>query len=301
VTLAPGGIDAAAVHAGATPAQTVYLGAQQIWATPQQWNPAQIAGLGLWLDAQQITGLAEGAPVTEWPDHSPLQYPVTWDSLSTVQQPPHYTATGFNGHPAVSFAGTVTTAQTFRIAGWGNALAGKASYSLFMVALTQELSGGEVPVILSAPYENNTWQWLIEYDLNGGMFWGHVGYRRYNAAIPPNVGCLLGFHFPNEPHMYVNGTEILEFVAYGGDMQPAILPVEYIGTDIQFNGYAGYQYGHDGLISEIIWYDHAVTEAERAQIETYLTDKWDIAPYPAQSLPGKPLGPLPPHLGGYPR
>ena len=72
--------DVAAVYAGATPAQAVYLGGTQIWASAPPFNPADIAGLGLWLDAQQITGLADGEPVTTWPDASGQAHTATFDA-----------------------------------------------------------------------------------------------------------------------------------------------------------------------------------------------------------------------------
>jgi len=38
--------------------------------SPAAWTPASIAGLQLWLDASQITGLNDGDAVATWPDRS---------------------------------------------------------------------------------------------------------------------------------------------------------------------------------------------------------------------------------------
>lgn len=262
---------------------------------PTDFSPPDITGLGLWLDATQITGLTEGEPVTTWPDLSPSGFTATWDAASA--SPPVYQAGSFNGLPAVNFTATQTTAQTFRVPGWGTAVSRKTEYTLLMVALTHELASGQVPVIFTGPYETNNWTWLVEYDTNGGMFWGHGGYRRYDSLIPADVGCLLTFHYqPGAPHHFVNTTEITEFIVYAGDLAPT---VPDIGPDVEISGYSGYQYGHTGLVGEIIWYDHAITDTELAQVQGYLIGKWGLSRYLGVSTPDvKPAPELPPHLQG---
>ena len=122
----------------------------RVTAAAEDFSPPSITGLGLWLDATQITGLAEGEPVTTWPDLSPSGFTATWDAASA--SPPVYQAASFNGLPAVNFTATQTTAQTYRVPGWGTAVSGKTEYTLLMVALTHELVSGQVPVIFTGPY-----------------------------------------------------------------------------------------------------------------------------------------------------
>ena len=74
------------------------------------------------------------------------------------------------------------------------------------------------------------------------------------------------------------------------------------GANVELSGYQStvpYGYGLDGFIGEFVWYDHALSEAERAQVERYLMTKWGLSALTAQELPGPPQsGPLPPHLEG---
>lgn len=259
------------VRVGADQVEAIYAGNVKVWAA-HVWTPKDITGLGFWIDAQQITGLSDGAAVTTWHDCSGSGFDVVAEGTPLAT----YRAAAVNGCPAVEFVGDVSSGTTMRITGWGTALAGKTDYTLFVVANNRQ-TAGNVPVILVAPYRNNAWQWLVEYDTNGGLFWGHVGYRRYDAGIPDGSPCLLTLHFPHEPHFYVDSTEITDYVTYSGDLQPSIMPIEYIGSDVQFGTYnTPPGYGVDGDVAEILWYDHALTDPERVQIETYLKAKWGL-------------------------
>ena len=59
-------------------------------------------GLQLWLKADAITGLSDGAAVTNWPDASGLTNDV---AQSTAANQPLYTASALNGKPVVRFDG----------------------------------------------------------------------------------------------------------------------------------------------------------------------------------------------------
>lgn len=299
MSLLLGAAEVAGVYGGATAAQSVYWGGERVWvADTSGFTPADIAGLGLWLDAQQITGLADGDPVTAWTDASGNARNATADTASAGI--PVYRSAGINGCPAVQFDGDTLYGNTMAIADWATALNGKTEYTLFMVSVISVEQGQNVPVVLTAPYESQGWMWLVEYDVNGGMFWGHVGYRRYDSGIVQDVPYLFTFHFPPaypnaDPHFYVNTAEVTGYTVYGSDLQTMVTAP---GTNIEMSGYLStvpYGYGLDGFIGEIIWYDHALTEPERQQIQDYLMTKWGLTVRSADDLPapGPPGTPMP--------
>ena len=113
-----------------------------------------------------------------------------------------YASAGMNGHPALRFVGDVTSANTMSIADWATALNGKTEYTLFMVSTISAAQGQNVPVVLTAPYAAQGWTWLVEYDLNGGMFWGHGGYRRYDSGIVQDAPYLFTFHYLPAEHIF---------------------------------------------------------------------------------------------------
>lgn len=67
------------------------------------WTPADLPSLDLWLAADTITGLSDGAPVTTWPDSSPAA--INASTTGTVT----YRTGQVNALPAVDFAGSFAT------------------------------------------------------------------------------------------------------------------------------------------------------------------------------------------------
>lgn len=69
----------------------------------KRFKPSQIAGLELWLDANKITGLDDGDPLTTWSDQSGNGNDVT---QSTSAKKPTYKTSIINGRSIVRFDGT---------------------------------------------------------------------------------------------------------------------------------------------------------------------------------------------------
>jgi hypothetical protein len=82
-----------------TSMMTVRRGAM---AKPTAFSPSSIAGLGLWVDASQITGLADGDPVATWSDLSGNGRNF---AQATSAQRPTYKVSILNGKPVVRFDG----------------------------------------------------------------------------------------------------------------------------------------------------------------------------------------------------
>ena len=296
MSLLVGGADVAAVYAGAVPAQAVYLGGTQIWAADVGgFTPASIPGLGLWLDATQIGGLADGDAVTEWLD-------VSGKGLHALPRgtPPVYQAAGMNGRPAVRFTGSATSGQTMVVAGWGLELSGATEYTMCFVHERTTTDDDVYPIMTSAPGEG-AWLWLTEYENDDMLLGTGPTYRQYKANLVRGTPWSMTVHvLPDDPHFYVNGTEVtVHQPGPGGDME---MTVPDVGADALIGGYSNMQYGLDGWIGEVLWYDRALTDIERGQVDDYLMGKWGLSAYLAQELPApdRPSGSLPPHLSGAP-
>lgn len=68
----------------------------------ESFNPRDIAGLQLWLDASQINGLNDGDPVSTWIDLSGNGNDVT---QATASKKPTYQTSEINGKPCLRFDG----------------------------------------------------------------------------------------------------------------------------------------------------------------------------------------------------
>ena len=234
--------------------------------------PTDIPGLGLWLDAQRITSLADGDPVHTWFDVSPAAR----NAVSLDAAAPKYRGAAVNSKPAVEFTGTSAISR-MQIPGWGTALTGSSHYTLF-VLVSQRGDYSSYPIITTAPV-GDQWDFITEYNADGGVFWGHGNgcYRCFAAAAPVDAMHLLTFVSNGgaaTSHFYFNGTEPpIGFLGPSGDMQSAI---PNIGTDVILGGYYNAQFGIDGYLCALLWYDHTLADPDRLAVENYLKGKWGL-------------------------
>jgi hypothetical protein len=263
--------EADAIYLGKKPVDSMWLDGLMVWPTPLVvFAPDQLPGLGLWLQADKITALADGDPVSTWYDASSKGRNAT-----AYGNAPKYRGAAVNGMPAVEFTGQSAITR-LKVPGWGTALTGSSSYTMFQV-IQQRGNFGNYPVIATAPTDS-IWQWLVEYDSNPGWFyWGHGNgrFRYYNAAVPLNQTRLFSFvHADGVPKFYQQGVEQTTYsFGGGGDLLPT---VPNIGTDVIVGGYYEGSYGIDGYLCALLWYDRALSDPERLQVETYLKEKWSI-------------------------
>lgn len=86
-----------AIYLGDQAVDRVYLGTEQAWPA-NAFNPADYGDLGLWVEADQLA-LADGDPVTVWPDMSGHGR-----DFVVQNQPPTLRINALNGLPVVNFA-----------------------------------------------------------------------------------------------------------------------------------------------------------------------------------------------------
>lgn len=75
----------------------------------------------------------------------------------------------------------------------------------------------------------------------------------------------------------MNGTEddTIDYLGPSGDIGPV---VPNVGTDVMIGGYyvPDAIFGLTGYLCEVIYYDHALTDDDRLQVEDYLKGKWGL-------------------------
>jgi hypothetical protein len=251
---------------GIVPIKVLYAGTTKLW--PPVFSPTRISGLGLWLDADKITAHADGDPVNTWYDSSGAARHAYAHFAA-----PTYRAAAVNGKPAVEFLGG--SAQ-FRVPGWGTALTGSTQYTMFQV-IQQRGNYGNYPVITTAP-TSTLWEWITEFDAGGGVYFGSGNgrYRMFNRAVPLNTTNLLSYLQPagSGPRFFLNSTEVVTYgLGPSGDSAPA---VPNIGTEVALGSYYEGSYGVNGYIGEVLWYNRALSDADRVQVENYLRTKWGL-------------------------
>jgi hypothetical protein len=208
--------------------------------------------------------------VTTWFDSSPAHRNAT-----PVSAAPVYRGAAVNGHPAVEFM-PYATATRMLVPGWGTALTGSNQYTMFQV-VQQRSYYGDYPVVACAP-TNGDWQWITEFDTSAGVYWGHGNgcYNMYDAKVPINSTHLLSYHLkPGDPHFFLDGTEVTA-IGWRGPSGPIQPTVPNIGPDVLIGAYTAGQYAVNGYICAVLWYDHALTDLERQQVETYLKTTYGL-------------------------
>jgi hypothetical protein len=236
-----------------------------VWVVTEQGAftvPSDIPGLGLWLEADSIPGAVDGMPITAWFDRSAIGYKVLPDPSA-----PTWHAAGVNGLPSVYFNGS----QRMIIKGWGTALTGKSEYTVFIVGSSQNMNAW--PTLLGAPTYAG-WQFLMQYSNTGDIVWGHPSgqFWQYDTFYVSDQVSLMTFHLSaGLPKFYKDSVQVT--YAEGPGFTGA---VPDIGADVNFGQYWDGSTGLVGHVSAVLWYDRALTDVERQQIENYLRSKYGI-------------------------
>ena len=224
---------------------------EKLGTEPPVFGPDDIAGLLFWLDAAQITGKADGDPLTSWADASGNGR----NAVTTVGSPV-YRSDGINGHPAVRFGES-----------------GIAEMYLDPGRAVGERTMFQVVQIGSAPFgAYHTTQFQ-----NADPYWqtyssGGVIYTYCNGALSTGAtwsgACQLVTFWCDSAGalgMRVDATE-----ATGAWTPIARDVVFHIGAN------AAGAYGMNGLIGEMILYDRCLTGPERQSVLDYLNEKWAL-------------------------
>jgi hypothetical protein len=239
---------------------------QSYQQTLSPWPAATVtSGLRVWYRADLGVVKDGSNKVSQWTDLSGTGAHVT--QTVTQSQQPSWTATAFNGKPAIQFAGATSLATT-------------------SPANVNGGSDDETVIAVIAPASNQT-NWSTLMDLSSGLSQGFTvqqnaafsnQYRLWLMGNPP-AGWTSG---PGATAAAGTGVRIVSFVkngataldyldgvAQGTSTMPATIqkPIAAFAVGNAIGGGSGY----NGQIAEILVYNRALTTTERQNIEAALT------------------------------
>jgi len=231
-----------------------------------QFEPSDVAGLELWLDASDINNggaqPADGASLTTWSDKSGQNRDAGSGTGVT------FDADGLDGFPTISFAGG--TDNGFAATPNGPA-PGTGAYSVFTVFQTTAETGW-----LFFNAESNTG---IRYGIGQHSPLGTLGVdeqiNNLDVSVPGttlvNDGAVhVGFlHRELDGGTTDLGVDGTVEGSFGENRDLHTASANYIGS--RQTGFGG-EYAGD--ISEVLYYVGEVSDTERGDIQDYLTAKW---------------------------
>lgn len=239
------------------------------------FSPKDIAGLQLWLDANDTMYTASYAAkatalndaVSIWPDKS-----ANGHAMVVNGTPPKYDPTGLNGHPTLKFdaAGYFTKAAFF------TSVYNK-SISVFTVSKIEASNGILISAGLSAWYIiKNEATKLITVNLPTLTPSNLATVNPHDGTGPVTVSSFIwdGAKTLIETGNFnskagTTSTASLTKLARTGELSLSGLAIA-IGAD------TGGTFKWPGSISEILVFNTALSNEQRSKLTTYLSDKWTI-------------------------
>jgi hypothetical protein len=234
------------------------------------WDPSHLPGLALWLKADALSGLLDGAAVASWPD-------ATGNDEAAMQavaaNQPHYRLNAQNGLPVVRFDGgdwlTVASHLQFGI--------GAQPFS--QLAIWKPSAAGQALMF----WANSVGLLTTDFDNDVGIFSGSALFN-FDAHPFGQWHIVAGVHNGAASAVVVDGgTPVTGSAGAGAPGGDLTIGAGINGGDRWLNGDLG----------ELIVTRTALTTGERQRLEGYAAHKWGLA----GSLPGgHPYKSAPPHI-----
>jgi len=244
-------------------------------------NPDAIPGLEWWIRADTL-GLANAASVSSWPDSGPNAYTTTQTTPSN--QPTQYTNV-LNGLPVVRFTGAQGLIS--------QASSTLAATTQFFVHQPTSLSTTGTLRGTAAPNGNHG----LQVRVNSGLLdlldanTADYGSENTNLSIAAFNVSTFAATAGGTAQFYLNGTADGS-AAFGTGYTTGGPYACSIGAhDTSFSSLYSVEF-YTGDIAEVISYTRVLTAAERAQVHTYLQNKYaiqvaDYVPAPSGPPPGQ--------------
>jgi hypothetical protein len=271
-----------------------YLGRK--WGMTQRTDggflPTIVPGLRLWLDALDANTLTlSGSNVTSWRDKSGYEY-----NASGYNNTATYNASGLNaGYPGIEFSSAKSMRSIVPVGTFSSAVDGfvvykftgsvnpSAAYAL--ITRTQSSSNG-APAPFDANSFSNTTYRLIG---NGTSFTQNTSGLNYITNSNPTI-----YNFGIQSTSNTTWTDringVVGIYTTGGGTGAAYGDT---ASNVVIGGRMDTAVFYQGVISEVILYNTALTVSQRRQVENYLSSKWNI-PLSNSLLPAHPYWRIPP-------
>lgn len=248
------------VYLGSEVAEAIYVGIERVWPI---FNPTKIAGLKIWLDANQL-GLVDGAMIDTWP--SLADPTLVGTNFNIAPYRPTLRANALNDLPVARFVG----GSGIRWSDTGIDL----NYTLVYVARMWGTSRIGRIVTGTYPPANILFGYWSSFE--------DVGYAGYFFTPDQRKTASTNWH------LYSGDAQSLIEVTHE-DYKPRLFSdgvflsgdhgqnEGWKGT-FNLNGYAptSGEETCDCEIAEVIFYDRKLLDVERQQVEGYLREKWGL-------------------------
>ena len=218
------------------------------------FNPRQVSGLILWLDASQITGLSDGDSVTNWFDSSGLSNTAT---QGTASARPTYKVSVKNGRPAILFDGVddgfvLTTGLSL------------SNYTVFVVWAQSDAVDGAVSFIKSG--DNYNYHYLSP---------AYVAHQPGASTITATYATATAAGTWVLTEAYRTGTTL--YIGKNGTFDGGQASSINWATDAIGAPYTGgAQFNMVGYIAEMLIYNAGLSTGDRQLVEAYLTSKYAL-------------------------
>lgn len=244
---------------GNVPVQKIYLGGTEVW---RKFLPTDIAGIDLWLKADAITGLSNGAAVASWVDSSGAGNTAT--NSTTVEQP-SYQTNQINGKPAVRFDGTADYLRT-----------------------NVNMSGADQTVFVVYKKTSTAWAAFMGSTAYGGFKFVSgstlstdknfaAALQTAQTGMPINTWAIAWGQYSdsrNSSRVGFNGWAVEKALTSetltAGKTGIIGATQNTVSTGVEF---------YPGDIAEVIHYSSYLTGADTRAVEQYLSDKYNIPLY----------------------
>lgn len=225
--------------------------------TAALWDPTQIAGLQVWLDASQIVGLNDGDAVAQWDDESGNGLHAY---QSVAERKPVYKTNIVDGKPVVRFNGTTAVLNVW------NAGIGLTEATAFIV-----LKADNDPAIDSQ--HSGLWAWTNSgnasaYPTDGGVLQDNfASATRHDVDPTPSLAAwrVYSVRASSEWTNWLDGNQLL-----------STAHTFSIPDSGEIGGRFTYGNHFDGDIAEFLLFESALSEADRQDVEGYLADKYGL-------------------------
>jgi hypothetical protein len=230
-------------------------------------NTGAASGLQLWLAADNIAGLSDGLPVTQWGDHSGFGY-----TLTELSNSPLYSSSFMNNQPAVVFNGTSNYFELASVLDYKD----ESGIGIFAV-INAKNSSSYQPIIARDSDSNRGWG----CKLNDSEQLSFSVAQSASEAVTRLGSNSVGNAYTIVSFLYDGSNNEIE--VYRGNTNDSntlenTIPLSIGGTGSNLSvGKDGNGNFFEGSIAEIIVYNWAISPVERILINNYLSSKYDIA------------------------
>jgi len=229
------------------------------------FNPLYIDGLTLWLDADDITGLTDGASVTTWSDSSGSKYDFT---QATAARKPIYKTSIINSKPVVRFDGTDdrltnATAKSNFIT--------STAYTMFIVFNAAAISTNNATIpdnVAIFSDSGEIWGLFLRSAPSANHYINDGAGKNLATTIATATNYIFTLRKDSTNH-YSQLNNAAETSVASGTMASMVETLN-IGMDTDALAF------FNGDIAEIILYNKDLSSSERVRIRNYLNTKYAI-------------------------